>query len=386
MNWAKIEGILEDSRDEMTALLKELVATDTTNPPGNEYLGVEIIAKFLEKYSIPYEIHSKEKGRENIIIRIGSGGKKLFSAGHIDIVPVGDPETWKFPAFSGHIEDGKMYGRGTTDNKGPLVSLLMAVKALWEIRDELNGTFIAAGVADEEKGSVFGTEFLMEEGLIDCDWAIIPDIGGNMMAIDVAEKGVLDLKIRTKGVSAHGSTPERGVNAIEKMGTVIELLKKHRFKFEEHNFLSPPTMNIGIIEGGNASNMVPDKCSLVINIRYLPSQNAEGIIGELKELLAPVEGTGIQVIHNLNPTEVDPDNVLVSSIQKRTKEVISKKPTLIGLGGATVCKTFIEKGIPAVGWSPGPDDVAHIANEYIELDEVMDFSRILAKVVIDLLK
>ena len=386
MSIEKINKILDDSKDEMIALLKELIQADTTNLPGNEYLGVEIIQKFLEKYSIPYEIHSQQKGRENIIIRIGEGDKKLFSAGHIDIVPVGDLETWDHPPLEGHIVGTKMYGRGTTDNKGPLVALLMTVKALWPFRAELNGTFIAAGVADEEKGSVYGTEFLMEEGLIDADWAIIPDIGGNMMAIDVAEKGVLDLEILTKGISAHGSTPERGVNAIEKMAEVIRILKKHTFSFDAHNFLSPPTMNIGVVNGGSASNMVPDKCRLIVNVRYLPSQKAEILKDDLALALASVKDTEISIIHNLNPTEVDPENVLVGAIQEETKRITSKTPQLIGLGGATVCKTFIEKGIPAVGWSPGPDDVAHIANEYIDLDEMLDFSKIMAGVVKNLLK
>lgn len=383
----KIKQMIDESYDELVQLLKELIQQDTTNLPGNEYLGVRVLEKFLKKYHIPYEIHWKEKGRENIIVRIGEGKKKLFSAGHIDVVPAGDENLWKYPPFEGHVEGNIMYGRGTTDDKGPLAALFITAKVLWQFRDKLNGTFIVSGVADEERGSAYGTDYLMEEGLIDCDYAIIPDIGGNCKFIDIAEKGVLDIKITTEGKSAHGSTPELGINAIEKMVTTIEALKKYKFKYTEHKYLSPPTMNIGIIKGGSASNMVPDKCEIIVNIRYLPSQNKESIKEDLEHYLQEIyKDIKVEIMANLNPTEVEPHNELVKAISLKSKEVLGFEPTLFGMGGATVCKTFIEKGIPAVGWSPGPDNVAHIPNEYVDLKELLKFSHAMAEVVLELLK
>jgi acetylornithine deacetylase/succinyl-diaminopimelate desuccinylase family protein len=383
----KILKNIENSFDELKELLRELVKQDTTNPPGNEYLGVKVVQKFLNKYNIPYEIHSKEKGRENIIVRIGKGDKRLFSAGHLDIVPVGDLSQWKYPPFDGHVEGNIMYGRGTMDNKGSLAGLLITVKAVWEIRDQLNGIFIAAGVADEEKGSKYGTEYLMEKGLIDCNWAIIPDIGGNLMNIDVAEKGIVNIKITTHGKSAHGSTPEKGINAIEKMAEVIGILNDLSFEYEPHEFLSAPTKNIGTITGGSAPNMVADRCEIIVNIRYLPSQTPESIVADLKKKIGKmINGFDITIIEYLKPSEVDPDNILVNTIIEKTKAIAGRNAKRMGLGGGTVCKTFIEKGIPAVGWGPGPSDVAHIANEYIDLKEVLDFSRVMAEIVIDLLK
>ncbi|MCD6579119.1 M20 family metallopeptidase [bacterium] len=383
----KIKIMVENSYDELVQLLKELIEQDTTNLPGNEYLGVRVLEKFLKKYDIPYDIHWKEKGRENIIVRIGEGEKKLFSAGHIDVVPAGNEKLWKYPPFEGHVEGNIMYGRGTTDNKGPLAALFIAAKVIWQLKNDLNGTFIVSGVADEEKGSVYGTDFLMEKGLIDCDYAIIPDIGGNCKVIDIAEKGVLDVKIITKGKSAHGSTPALGINAIEKMGDLIKALSEYKFKYEEHKYLSPPTMNIGLIKGGNASNMVADKCEIIVNIRYLPSQKKDETKVDLEHFLQAIhKDTEVEIMANLNPTEVNPDNELVTAISMKTKEILGFEPTLIGLGGATVCKTFIENNIPAVGWSPGPDDVAHIANEYVDLKELLKFSQAMAEVVFELLK
>ena len=383
----EVKNLIQESYDELVELLRELVQQDTTNPPGNEFLGVRVIEKFLKKYSIPYEIHYKEKGRENILIRIGEGSKKLFAAGHIDVVPAGDISLWKYPPFEGHVEGNIMYGRGTTDNKGPLASLLIAAKVLWQLRDQLNGTVIIGGVADEEKGSAYGTDYLMDEGLINCDYAIIPDIGGNCKVIDVAEKGVLDLKITAHGKAAHGSLPHLGINAIEKMADVVKMLKDYKFEYKEHKFLSPPTLNIGVINGGSASNMVPDRCEIIVNIRYLPSQTAEGIRKDLEQFLQKkYEDVKVEIMANLNPTEVDPDNEMVKVIKNKTKEIFDVEPQLIGLGGATVCKTFIENGIPAVGWSPGPDDVAHIANEYVDLKELLNFAHAFVEVAFDLLK
>ncbi len=379
-----IRELVRESRGEMIELLSELIRQDTTNLPGNEHLGVKVITDFCDRYGMPYEIHWKEPKRENIIIRIGTGKPRIFAAGHIDVVPAGDPSKWTAPPFEPKIENGKMFGRGTTDNKGPLAAILIAAKALFKMKGEFKGTLIAAGVADEEKGSRFGTEYLMEKGLIDCEYAVIPDIGGNMTVVDIAEKGVLDIKLTASGRSAHGSTPELGDNAIYKMSDAVKKLREFTFEFEKHRFLSAPTMNMGLINGGSAPNMVPDKCEAVVNIRYLPGMNAEKIRSSLEAYLSEY-GIRAEIISNIEPSEVDPECEIVKLISRMTKEATGIEPKLIGLGGATVCKTFIKKNIPAVGWGAG-GDCAHMPDECIDLDNLMNFAEVFAAITYELIK
>ena len=139
----------------------------------------------------------------------------MLVACHLDVVPAGDD--WKRNPFEAWIENGRIYGRGSSDNKGQMASMMAVAKFLKENESKLNGQFILAGVADEERGSALGLEYLLNECGIKADFAIIPDVAHNMQLIDVTEKGTLFLEITSHGKQAHGSRPEMGVNAIWNM-------------------------------------------------------------------------------------------------------------------------------------------------------------------------
>ncbi|MDI6807126.1 MAG: M20/M25/M40 family metallo-hydrolase [Candidatus Aenigmarchaeota archaeon] len=212
----------------------------------------------------------------------------------------------------------------------------------------------------------------------------------NLRKIDVAEKGVLHLKIIAHGKQAHASTPKEGVNAIQYMNHFLNLLETHEMRYKRHTLLSEPTLNLGYIHGGTVPNVVPAKCETKIDIRYLPSQTSEEIVIDVKRLCETIQKENkdvkfkVEIIQGLKPTEISPENELVEAIKKNARLVIGVEPEIIGMSGATVAKQLIQNNVIAVGYGPG-DEVAHKANEYAPIDELVDFAKIAALVTLDLL-
>ncbi len=368
---------------ELVNLLKKLVEQDTTNPPGNEYKIVDIVEKFFKDNDIRYEKHEKVNNRPNIIGRIGKEGPKILVACHSDVVPAGDG--WTMPAFKPTIKKGRMYGRGTIDNKGPMASMLILAKILKSFEKKLNGEIIFAVVADEEAGSNCGMKYLIKEKIIDIDYAIIPDISGNCLEIDIAEKGALFVNVTAYGKQAHGSRPNLGINAITNMMGFDHAIRKSEFLTKKNKLLGKSTINLGKIEGGVKHNLVAGKCVAGYDIRYIPETDENKILKELKEIASKIGDFGFQILTHHEPTQVNPDNAMVKAIQKNSKKVLGKKAKLIGLSGATVCKELIKEGIPAIGYSAGDDELVHCADENIKIQELYDFAEIMGYTLLDVL-
>ena len=384
----RISAWIEAHRQEMVNLLAELVAARTENPPGNERAAAAILESFFQRYGIPCETHESVPGRTNVLGRVGSDGKILLLAGHLDVVSAGDG--WDTPPFEPTIREGRMFGRGVVDNKGPTAAIALAGACLKECV-QLDGTLVLAGLADEECGSTHGLEYLLREEKLSVDFAIIPDIAGNMEEIDIAEKGLLFLEIISHGRQAHGSVPEEGVNAIWNLNAVLNKLRERGVPKAKHRLLTPPSLNLGTIRGGVAPNVVPAKASAVVDVRFLPGQTAEGIKGSVKSLLRETEKElssarfEIKEVQALPPTEVPEDNELVAVLQDATREVVGRTPQVVGIGGASVTKQLISRGIPAVGFGVGDASLQHVANESIRLDDLITFAQVMALAAVRLL-
>ncbi len=382
----------KSDKAKIISIIKELVAQNTVNPPGNEYKVATVVEKFFRQHKIKYKKFEKAKGRTNIVGYIGkdSAKPKLLIAAHADTVPAGDG--WKTDPFKAVVKGNKIYGRGTDDDKGVIAPMLLAAEEIKKHEKELKGQLLVAVVADEECGSHYGMKYLVKNRLINPDYAIIPDIATNLKKIDVAEKGNLFLKIISYGKQAHGSTPHKGINAITNMNKVISELEKYRFKYKKHKLLSPPTMNIGVIRGGIATNVVPARCELNVDIRYLPSQNKKDIIRDIRKIMKAAERKSrnsrfeLKMTDGNPPTETPQNSKLVRLIQKATKEVTGKILAPSGVNGATDCKSLILAGTVAVGFDPNDSGIAHMANEYIKINELIQFGEIIKKVSLDLLR
>jgi acetylornithine deacetylase/succinyl-diaminopimelate desuccinylase family protein len=383
-----ITAWIDERSDEIVSLLKRLIQARSENPPGNERDAANVMASFFEQQGIPYEIFESEEKRSNIIGRIGKGGKTLFIPGHLDTVPAGDG--WTLPPFEAVVRDGCVYGRGSSDDKGPTAAVMLAGACLHQCVP-LAGTLLLGGLADEESGSAKGLEWLMASGKVKPDMAIVPDIGGNMRKIDVAEKGLMVVDILSYGKQAHGSRPEEGVNAVWNLIALLNRIKEAGLPKAEHALLTPPTHNLGIISGGSAANVVPSKASATLDFRFLPGQTDEGLLDWLNSLAdqvvkeVPESRFEIKKIMSLPPTDLNPDNPLVRVFQETAKEIAGRDAELFGSGGVTLTKQLLMRGIPAIGVGAGDSGQAHMQDERIRIDELVMFAKVIALCCVRLL-
>ncbi len=388
-----IKKYMQNEEKEIIDLACKLIAAKTENPPGNEILAVQTVENFFQSLQIPYAIFEKIKGRSNIIGYIGRKdhtrtAPALLVACHLDVVPAGDD--WNRNPFEAWTENERIYGRGASDNKGQMASLMAVARFLKEHEHKLKGQFLLAGVADEERGSALGLEYLLNECGISADFAIIPDVAHNMQIIDVTEKGTLFLEITSHGKQAHGSRPEMGINAIWNMISLLERIKQLKFRHTSHPLHTPPTINLGSIHSGTAPNIVPALCKIQLDIRYLPGDSTDAIIGDIKNIIREVEREyparfDLKIISDQPPTIVPVDNPLVEIISKHTVSILGKTPQPRGLSGATVTKQLVQKGVIAVGFGPGDEAEAHATHESISIKELVDFAKIMALIAIDML-
>ncbi|HHT9130953.1 MAG TPA: M20 family metallopeptidase [Candidatus Tripitaka californicus] len=390
--------------DELVELTCQLIRARTENPPGKESLAARVVQTYLKSLDIPYTLHEKEPERTNIVARVGhpqtkvqefkgskvqAAGPSLLVACHLDVVPAGDG--WETDPFEPLVKNGRVYGRGATDNKGQMAACMILARFLKEHEPQLQGEFVLIGAADEERGSRLGLEYLLEECGLTADYAVIPDVSYGMKKIDVAEKGALFLEVTSYGRQAHGSRPEEGINAIWNMMDLLQELKTLSFTCTNHPLFTPPTLNLGTIQGGAARNIVPGKCQVGIDIRHLPGESKEGILERVRGIIKRVEEKNpqahfeLKIDSYLEPSSVDADNPLVGLLKRHTESVMGLSPELTGLSGATVTKQLLQKGITAVGFGPGSEKEAHVANESIDIQQLADFVEIMALVCMELL-
>jgi len=368
---------------ELTELLSELVAARTVNPPGDEYLAADVVKRYLDAAGISCREIEAEPGRTNLLAEVGTGRGGLLVACHMDVVPAGDG--WGTPPFDPVIRDGKLYGRGSCDDKGPLAASLVAAKHLATAGLE-GGRLVVACVADEETGSRLGMQYLVGEGLLDADYAIIPDTPDHMSSVSVSEKALLFVGVRSFGIQAHGSSPHKGVNAIMNLAQFLQELSTTDLAGAPHKLHSPTTMNVGRIKGGTAPNMVPASAEAIVDIRYTPNQTVGEILEKLQSVKERVESLNrdarfeFDVREHLPPFEIASESPFVRRIVEGCEALLGRRPHITGNSGTTVAKQLVEAGIEAIGFSPGDKEMPHTANEHIELAELVDFAAIIVRV------
>lgn len=254
---------------ELIELTSELVSIRSENPPGEQ----KEIGKFLEskmkEIGLQTESYELEPGKPNIVgTLVGKNPKPvLMFNGHVDTVPVGDTARWRSDPFEGVVRDSKLYGRGAADMKGGLAAMIHAVRNIAESETGLKGTVLVACVVDEEVTG-YGTKSLVEKGYT-ADFAIVGE--PTELSVLTAHKGVLEFNVTTTGISAHASTPRKGLNAIYKMGNVLRAIEKNLDELERtsHPLVGSPSINVGKIHGGVASNVVPERCEIAVERRIL---------------------------------------------------------------------------------------------------------------------
>jgi acetylornithine deacetylase/succinyl-diaminopimelate desuccinylase family protein len=386
---SKIGKFIDQRREYLLNLLGDLISARSINPPGNEKLAANVVQGELYRIGLHTETYEKESGRTNLVGWIDKGASpSLMIITHLDVVPSGDG--WIYDPFKATPTDGRIAGRGSVDDKGPIASVLLALHALKEYNFPIRGRLMFVAVADEETGSELGMKYLLNEKELTTDYALVAE-QTKCKSIEIAEKGRLWVKLKSTGTQGHGSMPEKGTNAIVNLSKVIARLENLRMEYVEHPLFNTPTINVGTIQGGISPNMVPAFAEAKVDIRYLPSQEPKQIVNELRELVKSVKRENpelevtIEPIASDPPTEVSPEDPVVRVLGNVVQEVVGSQPKLIGIGGATVAKYCILRGIPTAVFGPGDIKEAHATNESVSVEELLTAAKVYALTILNLL-
>ncbi len=407
------------------------------------------IEKYLKDANIKCEIFPFGDNRANVIANLNNNfdKKNLLFNGHMDVVPPGSEDDWKYPPLSAFIKRKKfIYGRGTTDMKGGLAAMIIALKILKKLNLKLSGNLILNAVADEETGGRFGTKWCLDNKLksIKCDFAIIGEptnFKPLSNAILLGEKGRVQLKIITNGISCHASAPFLGKNAIYMMTDIIQNLDK---LYERVPKVNPPislnklkelvsvsfpnqkafervyneqpllsnvmkaltqfTQSVTMINAGIKENVIPDRCEAIMDFRLLSGQNIDILLSGMKNLIKEL---GYQIKDGLIGA---PEEVFVyleiqgqseASFWKKWEEskplkdlfnlierIYEKKPFYFLLPASTdACFLRNNNYCPeTIIFGPGIATTAHAVDEYIEIQDFINSIKIYTLFAYDFLK
>lgn len=354
-------------------LTRKLIACNTTNPPGGEAQCVSLLAGWLEAAGFSVDAVPYGPARAGLVARRGAsrGNDYLCFSGHLDTVPLGGAP-WRHDAFAGEIDQGRLYGRGASDMKGGLAAIVAAVcrAASGPSGRDLPGLLLVF-TADEENGCG-GVKTL--EPLLRAfgkpKGVIIGEPTLNRPAL--GHKGLLWLKATAEGKAAHGSRPELGVNAINKLARAVCRLEALHFGGAPHPVLGPATLNIGIIAGGTRPNAVPDRAEMQADVRTTPSHDAASLLEQIRACAG--KDITWEITQQLDPVWTDAGHPFVEQVGRALECEAGTRPEYTFVHYATdgaVLKTVFAH-VPIVILGPGDPAAAHITDEYCDLSKLQD--------------
>lgn len=381
---------VEINQQRLLDLAADLVRIPSENPPGNEAAVADYLAAYFRRLGIEPTVQEIAFGRPNVLVRLEGQepGPHLIFNGHTDVVPAGPG--WTTDPYGAEIRDGRLYGRGSADMKGGVAAMIEAVLTVYQ-GTSFRGAITLAMVADEEEGGG-GTRHAVQQGLRG-DWAIIPE--PTDLRPVIAHKGDFNFSITVHGQAAHGSVPERGVNAIYGAGRLLTAIQElnARLAARSHPLVGNPTISVGTIHGGEITCMVPAVCRVAVDRRVIPGERPDDVIDEVRDLLAtlsqddPDFRAEMEVPIQALPMELAPDQPVVSALRHATRRVAGADPGVFGW--AATCDASIlaeEAQTPTVIFGPGSiEQAAHRPDESVAVDELVACAEIYVLTILELL-
>ena len=371
MTLAKPEPAPDTAR--LAHLLERLVAIDTQNPPGRETEAAALLASELEAIGFATEVRPLGEGRANVVGRIDNGDGPCFAFNsHMDTVPAGGG--WTSYPFHLTERDGKLFGRGACDAKGPIVAMAEAGRLLASQRGSWRGTLVLMFVADEETDGSGSRALAKEQPKPDL--IVIGEPTNN--AAFAAHKGCLRPLIRAKGRAAHSGRPELGVNAILAASRLTSIFdeRDRELRAQTHPLVGHASLSVTRIAGGIADNVVPDNCELVLDRRLLPGETLDAAMDELDAMLTRakrdhgVEAEIVTIRTKAGSAETSVDDPLVRHAVAISRAHGVTFPQPGGLTGGCDLVHFHDVGAVGVVLGPGSLDVAHQPDEYVPKDDL----------------
>jgi len=359
----------------VVSLLSDLVAIPSMNPMGRGRTGPEyseqslgeFVHAFLKKNSIDSKLQTVLPGRPNVLGHINAGAQQtLMLEAHLDTVHA---DSMAIEPFNPVIRESRLFGRGSCDTKGSIAAFLQAVVNSLKTPGRLRYNIVLLFVSDEEYRFT-GAQHAVKEGL-KADFGIAGE--PTRLRIVRAHKGVTRWKIHTKGIAAHSAYPERGKNAIYSMSGVINRLERYAvdlYAGKPHPLLGAPSLSVGVIEGGQAVNIVPDHCSIEIDRRTLPNENQQSVLDPIRSLLRDLPDWEMKNPHlSVAGMEISESAPVVQALA-RSIDTVCGEAVIESAQYATDAGIYNAVGIPTLVFGPGDIAQAHTDAEYIDLDQL----------------
>ncbi|MBU8918979.1 ArgE/DapE family deacylase [Neobacillus sp. 114] len=405
---------VEARKEELIELCSSLIKIPSENPPGDSTEISEFIANYLSQYGLESAWHESSDKMYNLISSIGGEeGKHLIYCGHTDVVPAGDLSKWDFDPFSGEVKDGWLLGRGASDMKAGLGGIIFAFALLKQLDVELPGKLTLAIVPDEETGGEFGVPWLLEKGLIKGDGALIAEPSSRLNPT-IGQKGSYWFELEVFGEPGHGSlSPLAGNNAItdaiaaiEKIRTLwdlkitipeevqglIEVSKKYMREIEKEREKFQPvleriTVNIGTIQGGTKSNVIPESCKVQVDCRLPFGVTRDEVTAYLKKNLDElgiryeIRPFGFRSHANYTPADDPVCKAIVDNISFVTEEDAYG----VMQWASSDARHFRDYNIPVLQYGPAYLPTIHGYNERVQVEDIVRCAKVYVAAVIDFL-
>ena len=405
--YTQLDAWIDAHFDEQVKFLQELIRVPTDTPPGNNAPHAERTAVLLQAMGIEAEKHPvpapevQAAGLQsitNLIVRrhYGAGGKTIALNAHGDVVPPG--EGWTHDPYGGEIEDGKIYGRASAVSKCDFSTFTFAMRALEAVCKPTHGQLELLFTYDEEFGGEVGPGWLLKHQLTRPDLMIA---AGFSYQVITAHNGCLQLEVTVHGQMAHAAIPESGVDALQAAVKILNVLYAQNTLYKsitsEVEGITHPYLNVGLIEGGTNTNVIPGRVSFKLDRRMIPEENAADVEAGLRQLIADtaaaLPGITVDVRRMLLAKSMRPlpgNQPLVNAIQAHGKTIFGEDIPALGTPLYTDVRIFSEAGIPGVIYGAGPRTVleshAKRADERLALEDLRRATKVIARTLHDLLK
>ncbi len=393
---------LRQREDEMAALLAELVAIPTENPPGKNYRAcTELLELRMSEFGLDCERRAPGDSKAEpdgapvcLQATYGRGERAIYFHGHYDVVPAQSPEQFQ-PVRKEHF----LFGRGSCDMKGGIVVMLYAILALQEIGAELKGRIVLTLVPNEETGGEGGSSWLSREGLLGRGGVGMLLAEPTSGVIWNANRGAISLRVQVFGKSSHVGLQHQGANAFERMHRVVARLQTLKHEVEQrttHAKIGAEQARNSILllggqsGGGSNFNVVPEKCWFTVDRRINPEEDLAAEKAKLLDVLEGCKRDGIplewEILQEGSSAACDEDAALGQALSRSIRAVTGELPCFELCPGLLEIRFYAAKGIPAYAYGPGLLSVAHGPNEYVDVRKMIDCAAIYALTAMDMLK
>ncbi len=403
--YEQLDAWIDAHFDEQVRFLQELIRVPTDTPPGNNAPHAERAAELLQdlgmevqKYPVP-EAEVRAAGLQsitNLLVRrrYGAGRTVLLNA-HGDVVPPG--EGWSKDPYGGEIENGFIYGRASAVSKCDFSTYAFAIRALEAVARPQSGSVELLLSYDEEFGGIVGPLWMLAHGLVKPDLMIA---AGFSYQVITAHNGCLQMEVTVHGQMAHAAIPQSGVDALRAAVKILNALYAQNLLYKKVSSsvegITHPYLNVGVIEGGTNTNVIPGRVSFKLDRRMIPEENPAQVEATLRSIIADVAaqcpGVKVDVKRILLAKAMQPlagNKPLVDAIQCHGKAVFGEDIPALGTPLYTDVRLFCEAGIPGVIYGAGPRTVlesnAKRADERLWLEDLRRATKVIARSLKDLL-